>query len=505
MNEVDRTIRAPESLPAATVKPKFTQRLLSGLPTILVLSTMAVGWMVMHYLNSHDSASEEAATEAPTASETLKMPDGKLQAGNFESLPAQSRTLQHFHTVPGRLRYDQTKHVTVKAPIDGILSELRVAPGDHVAAGDLIAIIHSPEVGQARAAILKSQQELDLAQQIWQREQMLAKKLKQLSNLLDQGQSPTQIEAVITDFAHGIYQQEILSAYFRVRLAEENLLKVKPLVDDGAVAGRLVREREVERQLAEVAFRTARDQAGFAIAQANQIAAAKVAEAERQLTLAWQTLETLLGYQPDASAVTFDNQASLSRLEVRAPIEGSVESREFANNERVMRGDPLLVLANTDSLSVEASIRDSDWSAVGLASGAEVLVMVPALGDRQLSAQVRYFGREVQSDTNAIPLVAQIDNSDGLLRPGMFVRVAIPVGPPRQALSIKPESILLHENQEFVFLDLSEGVFRKVNVTTGQAADDWIEITAGLAPGQRVVTNGTFLLKSELLLQGEGD
>jgi cobalt-zinc-cadmium efflux system membrane fusion protein len=131
--------------------------------------------------------------------------------------------------------------------------------------------------------------------------------------------------------------------------------------------------------------------------------------------------------------------------------------------------------------------------------------MVPALGDRQLSAQVRYFGREVQSDTNAIPLVAQIDNSDGLLRPGMFVRVAIPVGPPRQALSIKPESILLHENQEFVFLDLSEGVFRKVNVTTGQAADDWIEITAGLAPGQRVVTNGTFLLKSELLLQGEGD
>jgi cobalt-zinc-cadmium efflux system membrane fusion protein len=87
----------------------------------------------------------------------------------------------------------------------------------------------------------------------------------------------------------------------------------------------------------------------------------------------------------------------------------------------------------------------------------------------------------------------------------MFVRVAVPIGQPRQVLSIKPESILQHENQEFVFVDLSGGEFKKVNVTTGQACDDWVEVTQGLSPGQLVVTNGTFLLKSELLLQGEGD
>lgn len=132
-------------------------------------------------------------------------------------------------------------------------------------------------------------------------------------------------------------------------------------------------------------------------------------------------------------------------------------------------------------------------------------MIVPALGDREFSAKVRYFGREVQADTNAIPLVARIDNSEGLLRPGMFVRVAVPIGQPRQALSIKTVSILQHENQEFVFVDLSGGEFKKVNVTTGQASDDWVEVTKGLSPGQLVVTNGTFLLKSELLLQGEGD
>ncbi len=506
MNNVDQSLSTPEKQSAVAAKPKLIQRIRSGLPTILVLSTMGAGWLVMHHINSQSSFTAEIAeTETPTASDTLKMPEGKLKAGGFESLPAQPKDIQHVHTVPGRLRYDQTKHVNVKAPMDGILSELLVVPGDQIACGDLIAIVRSPEIGQARAAILKCQKELGLAQQILQREQLLEKNLNQLSVMLDQGQTSNQIEAAISDLALGAYRQEILSAYSKMRLAEELIAKVTPLVDHGAVAGRIVREREAERQLAETSFRTARDQADFAVEQSKLKAEADLSEAQRQLNLAWQSLETLLGYKENKDTVNLSNEESLSRLEVRAPFDGTVESQGFANNERVMRGDSLIVLANTDSLSVEANIRESDWSAVGINAGTQVSVIVPALGDREFPAKVRYFGREVQADTNAIPLVARIDNAEGLLRPGMFVRVAVPIGEPRRALSIKPESILQHENQEFVFVDLSGGEFKKVNVTTGQASDDWVEVTQGLSPGQLVVTNGTFLLKSELLLQGEGD
>jgi multidrug efflux pump subunit AcrA (membrane-fusion protein) len=102
-------------------------------------------------------------------------------------------------------------------------------------------------------------------------------------------------------------------------------------------------------------------------------------------------------------------------------------------------------------------------------------------------------------------LVATIPNAEGLLRPGMFVRVTIPIGPARQALSIKPESVIQHENQQFVFVDLTDGRFKRVDVSTGQASDEWIEVTQGLSVGQLVVTHGAFLLKSELLLKGESD
>ncbi|MFG0267870.1 MAG: efflux RND transporter periplasmic adaptor subunit [Rhodopirellula sp. JB055] len=491
----------------AGTKTGVVASVMNGLPTLLVLAVMGGGWIVMHQINSGDSSTEEMEEPAPatTSSDTLTLPEGKLRVAEIESVTAQAHNIQHVHTVPGRLRYDQTKHVDVKAPMDGILAELVVTPGDQVNAGDLIAVLRSPEIGQARAEILKRQKERDIAEQILQRELTLAKNLQQVSDMLDQGQSVDAIEKAFSNRALGAYRQDILSAYSKMLLADEQLAKLRPLVASGSVSGRTVRDREGERQLAETAFRTARDQASFEIEQSKMKAEANLAEAERQFNLAWQSLETLLGYKEDKDAVNLSNEEALSRLEVRAPFGGSVESRGYANNERVMRGDSLAVLANTESLSVEASIRESDWSVVNLHPGAEVSVMVPALDQCVFPAKVLYFGREVQADTNSVPLVARIENNDGLLRPGMFVRVTVPIGERRQALSIKPESILRHENKPFVFVDLGNGSFQRVDVSTGQTSEDWVEVTKGLSAGQPVVTQGAFLLKSELLLQGEGE
>ncbi len=389
--------------------------------------------------------------------------------------------------------------------MDGILAEVLVSTGQYVESGQLLAVLRSPEIGQARAEILKRKKEREIAQQVLRRELSLAQNLQDMLALLDQGQSVEALEGAFRDRAMGSYRQDVLSAYAQVQLSAELLAKIEPLADSGAIAGRAIRERRTERQVAETVFRTARDQATYAANQAKINADAKLSEADRQLNLAWQALETLLGYKENRDNLTLSDEDALSRLDVRAPFSGSVEAHGFAKNERVMRGDSLFVLANTNSLYVAASIRESDWSAVSLEQGTLVSVMVPALGDRIFEARIRYFGREVMADTNSIPLVATIENSEGLLRPGMFVRVTIPIGDSRQALSVKPESVVQHENQSFVFVDMLSGSFKRVDVSTGLASDDWIEVTQGLSPGQLVVTNGAFLLKSELLLLGEGD
>ncbi len=301
-------------------KPSLFRSLLKGIPTIIVLAVIACGWMVMHHINSGGSAQEEAVegeTAAPVA-DTLVLPSGKLKAGKFESVPAQQKMVQHVHTVPGRLRYDQTKHVDVKAPLDGILAELLVTPGDHVATGDLIAVLQSPDIGQSRAEILRRQQQRDIAQSILEREVLLANNLQQMSEMLDEGQSTEAIEIAFAERDLGAYRQEILSAYSRRKLADDWLASVRPLAEQGAVAGRTVRERENERQLADTLFRTARDQAKFSAEQARLKAAADVAEAERQLQLAWLSLDSLLGCRADRGQESLTDENAVARLEIRA-------------------------------------------------------------------------------------------------------------------------------------------------------------------------------------------
>jgi membrane fusion protein, heavy metal efflux system len=476
-------------------------------PTLLVLVVMAAAWTLVNRINTGATEAEANGplVEEASSNDTVVLAAGKLNAANLETVAAQPQIIQHVHTVPGRLRYDQTKHVDVKAPMDGILAELLVSPGDHVRPGDLIAVIRSSEIGQARAEILKGQKELEIAEQILSREETLVKNLRQVAAMLDENKPVQVIESAFSELALGAYRQEILSAYAKMRLAEELIANIKPLVESGAVPGRLGREREADRQLAETAYHAARDEAVFEVEKAKLQAEADVAQAGRQLNLAWQSLETLLGYKENRTSVNLSDDEALSRLEIRAPFAGSIESRGVAKDERVERGSSLVVLANTEYLTVEASIREGDWSTVSLQPGARVSVMVPALEGQILEATIRYFGREVQADTNSVPLVAQIENSSGLLRPGMFVRVTVPIGEAQSTLSVRPESVIQHENQRFVFVETEKGSFKRVDVSTGLASDDWVEVKAGLLQGDMVVTNGAFLLKSELLLQGEGD
>jgi cobalt-zinc-cadmium efflux system membrane fusion protein len=301
----------------------------------------------------------------------------------------------------------------------------------------------------------------------------------------------------------GKYRSLVQPAYSRFLLLKELMGNVQPLKESGSIPGRVIRERESELQIARAEYRAAREEAAFEAKQSELEARAAYDNANRLLKIAHQQLESLLGY-PEQS-VSMDSDASLSRLEVRAPFAGTIESRMKAESERIERSDTLMVLANTQMLYIAADIRENDWPAVSLQPGVEVKVTVPALENRSFPATVHYVGREVDPATNAVPLVATIDNKDGLLRPGMFVKVALPVGSPRESLSVRPQSILHHDDREFVFIALNDNTFQPVDVATGLASDDWIEVKEGLKEGQLVVQQGAFLLKSELLLEGESE
>ncbi|WP_197442424.1 efflux RND transporter periplasmic adaptor subunit [Lignipirellula cremea] len=467
---------------------------------------------------TEDAVIRGEETEGSGQEPVVRLSEGKRRTAAIQSTGVSPRMIQHVHEAPGRIGYNESQHIEIKSPVSGILTEVLVKPGDQVAAGDLLAVISSAEVGGSRAEVLQRQAELRLSQRRLDREALLRKNLHDFLTGLDQESSIDVLEKAFAQRPLGDYRQRLLSARSRFQLADDLYANLRTLGDNGSVAGKTVRERGSNYEVARAEYRSVREAVAFEAELAEMEAQAAVDDAQRRVRIAQRQMTTLLGLQDstaagenDASLVSeslvedAENTTLLSRLEIRAPFAGTIEMRTLAANERVTASATMFVLANTSTLYVSADIRENDWAAMSLQPGAPVKVLIPAIPDQEFTAIVHYVGREVSRTTNSLPLVAGIDNAAGLLRPGMFVRVSLPIGPPQESLAVHAAAVVHNEEEQFVFVQLDEGAFRKVDVTTGNSADDWIEITHGLTAGERVVDQGAFLLKSELLLTGETD
>src|SRR4029450_5723834 len=101
-----------------------------------------------------------------------------------------------------------------------------------------------------------------------------------------------------------------------------------------------------------------------------------------------------------------------------------------------------------------------------------------------------------------------LENREGKLRPGLFVTVAVPL---RGASEVEATAVPAGALQKIsgipaVFVDLGEGKYELRPVEIGRDAHGFVEVRHGLAEGERVVSEGAFVLKSELLkgtIEGE--
>ena len=103
-----------------------------------------------------------------------------------------------------------------------------------------------------------------------------------------------------------------------------------------------------------------------------------------------------------------------------------------------------------------------------------------------------------------------LDNRDGKLRPGLFVTVAVPLrgASEIEATAVSADAIQKISGLPAVFVETLPGRFELRPVETGREAHGMVEIRHGLQEGEKVVIQGAFVLKSELLkgtIEGEED
>ncbi|WP_442510987.1 efflux RND transporter periplasmic adaptor subunit [Novipirellula sp. SH528] len=480
-----------------------------GLCTLVVCGTFLF-WPSSE-LPSMDSA-DLGQTEVDSANvfaaeiRTVKLPPSKLASAAIQVETVERRALQATCTLPGRLDYDQNRHVSIHSACEGILTEILVQPGNEVTRGQVVARISSPEVGQARSEVQSRLASLQLALNEQKRNSEICSGVEELVALIRAGESPENLATGLATETLGDYGRTLIEAYARKRSAIAIANGSREAADVGAIAGRIQTEREREKQTADAALASLMEQALFDVGQKCKQSTAAAEAAQRDVDIVLQRLNALLG--PAAPVVT---QASfskvkkdtLSSVDLVSPIDGTVEERLLTATERVSVGLPIFTIADTTHLWAEADIRQSDWNAITVGLGQVVTISAPAIADTSFEGKVIVVGRRVNLATGAAPLVASITSSDSRLRPGMFIRMTVPTAEARDVIAVPTKAVVVHENQTFVFVADSDTEFRRVDVATGEQQNEMTEITSGLKVGDQVVVEGVFKLKSEILLAGE--
>lgn len=189
-------------------------------------------------------------------------------------------------------------------------------------------------------------------------------------------------------------------------------------------------------------------------------------------------------------------------LAVRAPMDGVITEKHAVVGELVEPARTTMILADLSTVWVWGGVYERDLDSVvrhKIAESIPVEVSVPAYPGEVFRGQMNYIGATMDEATRTVQVRTVLDNADGRLRPGMFCQGRILVSTDEDVLSIPKDALLSDEGVDFVFTHMKDDYFLRQNVKKGREFEDGVEILEGLSPGQTLVAEGAFLLKSDVL------
>jgi membrane fusion protein, heavy metal efflux system len=184
-------------------------------------------------------------------------------------------------------------------------------------------------------------------------------------------------------------------------------------------------------------------------------------------------------------------------FELRSPLDGVISFAEVMPGAAVEPGTRLLAVVNPTRLWLEAKIYEADIprveqsdSASFTVAGFEQEFVVDGKNGRRVAV-----GAVVDPATRTVPIVFELANPEGRLKPGMFAKVNVSTGETIRGLAV-PESALVDDNgRPVVFVLLDAETFEKRVVSTGVRSGGFVQVLEGLKAKERVVSQGAYEIK----------
>ncbi len=174
----------------------------------------------------------------------------------------------------------------------------------------------------------------------------------------------------------------------------------------------------------------------------------------------------------------------LERYTLRAPADATVLNVEVETGAVVQAGEPIVVIAEGP---IDIRVTPDERELRALQPGQQALVVADAYPEQRFRATVRKIAPAVDPERATITVYLRVEDPPGFLRADMTVIADIEVGRRDEGLVIPRVSVRDMTRDRAWVLQIEEGRARRVEVDVGLVDDRYVEITAGLQKGDKVV------------------
>jgi len=510
----------------------------------------------------HDHSGASSFQGGGEANSPIKVDTETAKRLGIKVEPAQRQRLDVGIKTTGQIEALPEGQVEVTAPLTSKVVELLVKPGSKVKKGQAVAVVASPELvelrvtsqekqADAQAALQKAQTDLKLAKDNLERQQKISDaELAQARTQLAAAQSQYNRDlglvnqrGVLKVAQENLRRQqqianaEIAQANTEVRVVQEQYDRDRELVASGALPRRQMLESQakLERAKAELA----RANGSPAVVQAEselkkaevdlplrelRDSQSRVAEAQAQLKRAESRREVLEAEaqlqraQSDVevakSQLNLSNTTYKTRLQqlgsvanakglvtITAPIDGTVAERPVSLGQSLQdAGGKLMTIVNDSRVFATANIYEKDLDKVK--TGQRVRVKVASVPDRTFEGRITLIGTGVQGETRVVPVQAELNNSSGELKTGMFAELEVITDKTVAPILAIPTSAVVDANGKKLVYVQNGNAFDSVEVTLGETSGDMVEIKTGLFEGDLIVIQRSPQLYAQSLRGG---
>ena len=396
--------------------------------------------------------------------------------------------------LPGEINLNEEKVVHIVPRLDGVVKKTFKDLGNTVVPGDILAIIESRELADAKINYLAKGQQLELSKSDLDRETLLFQNTQKLLDLLHKKIDLEDVYQGLKGLQIGKSRELLIPAYAKIKLAKSVYLREKKLFAKGISSESDYLQSEENLKSSEAKYLALREKIDY---DGNWA----VRQKKRNFDMEVLSLQTskhklfALGLVNDEIAnLEQQDKQSFSKYELRSPLGGIIIQKHLTTGEAVKSDDAVYLLADLSEVWVNIAIPVMDINSVKL--GQSVTVRSDSIGLKS-KGELTYLDSIIDRTSRTVTGRVVIPNPKSKWRPGTFVTIELTLDQRTVPLAVPTRAIQTIRDWSVVFVKYGN-LFEARPLQLGKSDGKWTEVLEGLKKDESFVDQNSFILKAEI-------